>query len=222
MCEEKKDEWTLDEKNIRDRLLLGYNMNECIGKHYYEDKTVGRVALAIGNESRNSTNLLFLCSLLVNIGRELRQPVYYMISKMGEKELRHISEFWDVLCAENIDAVTYRYTDKYELKVGTEEIKTSLSIFQEAKVYVKVIEDRISKSENTDEIQVLIDLFMEQNIRRERTLEMYKQFEKIKKETHMMKIDHDQWMPPFYKRMRQVLEQKNRKKGIRIIIEYLD
>ncbi|MCM1191287.1 MAG: hypothetical protein NC123_06225 [Butyrivibrio sp.] len=67
---------------------------------------------------KNDSNLFFLCSLIEFIGRQQRQKRSEVVRALGEKVLRHIYKYGDVLHCEPIEKTAYEFISSGSIPTG--------------------------------------------------------------------------------------------------------
>lgn len=95
---------------------------------------------------KNDSNLFFLCSLIEFIGRQQRQKRQTVVLAMGEKTLRRIYKYADVLHCEPIEKTADEFISSCEIPVGNfdNEKKCKYDVpdyWTIGEVYERLIED---------------------------------------------------------------------------------
>ena len=67
---------------------------------------------------KNDSNLFFLCSLIEFIGRQQRQKRETVVLALGEKTLRRIYKYADVLHCEPIEKTADEFISSCDIPVG--------------------------------------------------------------------------------------------------------
>ena len=116
-----------------------------------------------GREDNNANNLFFLCSLIEYISRKTKNHRNVIVNAIGKKGLQHIFDLADVYHCENLDKLTYEFTEKYGLEDGIfDNISTAkYSIpthWDIGKVYKRLI-IAVSKKENKSLIDSLSEVY---------------------------------------------------------------
>jgi hypothetical protein len=71
-----------------------------------------------GREDKNANNLFFLCSLIEYIGRKTKNHRNVIVNAIGKDDLQHIFDLADVYHSENIDKLTFEFTEKHNIENG--------------------------------------------------------------------------------------------------------
>ena len=117
----------------------------------------------IGREDESANNLFFLCSLIEYISRKTKNHRNVVVNAIGKDGLQHIFDLADVYHCENIDKLTFEFTEKHNIENGIfDNIATAkYSIpthWDIGKVYKRLIID-VSKNENKALIDALYEVY---------------------------------------------------------------
>ncbi len=110
---------------------------------------------------RNNSDLYFTCSVIEQIGRTLHRKRGDVVAGLGEKGIRGIYNYADVLHCEPIVKVAEEFIDMYSLTGGDFDNVASArysvpSVWTMGKVYARLIED-VSEEDNV--VEMLIDVY---------------------------------------------------------------
>ena len=109
---------------------------------------------------KNDSNLFFLCSLIEFIGRQQRQKRETVVFALGEKTLRRIYKYADVLHCEPIEKTADEFISSCGIQVGSfdNEAKCKYDVpdyWTIGEVYERLIEDVCED----DLIKTLIEVY---------------------------------------------------------------
>lgn len=95
---------------------------------------------------KNDSDLFFLCSLIEYIGRQQRQERKTVVLTLGEKVLRHIYRYADVLHCEPIEKTADEFISSCNIPVGGFDNETACKYdvpdyWTIGEVYERLIED---------------------------------------------------------------------------------
>ena len=116
-----------------------------------------------GREDKNANHLFFLCSLIEYMGRKTKNHRNVIVNAIGKRELQHIFDLADVYHSENMDKLTFEFTEKHNIKNGifdnVANAKYSIPTHWDiGKVYKRLIID-VSKKENKSLIDILSEVY---------------------------------------------------------------
>jgi hypothetical protein len=116
-----------------------------------------------GREDKNANNLFFLCSLIEYIGRKTKYHRNVVVNAIGKDDLQHIFDLADIYHSENIDKLTFEFTEKHNICNGifdnVANAKYSIPTHWDiGKVYKRLIID-VSKKENKPLIDTLSEVY---------------------------------------------------------------
>ena len=94
----------------------------------------------------NKSNLFFVCSLIEEIGRQLKQPRSMVVKLLGKRVIRQLLRDADILHCEPLPKVAEDYIEKYKLPVGSyDNVGAARYTVPDAwtigKVYARLAED---------------------------------------------------------------------------------
>lgn len=94
----------------------------------------------------NKSNLFFVCSLIEEIGRQLKQPRSMVVKLLGKRVIRQLLRDADILHCEPLPKVAEDYIEKYKLPVGSyDNVGAARYAVPDAwtigKVYARLAED---------------------------------------------------------------------------------
>lgn len=109
---------------------------------------------------KNDSNLFFLCSLIEFIGRQQRQKRETVVLMLGEKTLRHIYHYADVLHCEPIEKTADEFISSHNIPFGDFDNEASCKYdipdyWTIGEVYERLIEDICED----DLIKTLIEIY---------------------------------------------------------------
>ena len=94
----------------------------------------------------NKSNLFFVCSLVEEIGRQLKQPRSMIVKLLGKRVIRQLLRDADILHCEPLPKVAEDYIEKYKLPVVSydnvgDARYTVPDVWTIGKVYARLAED---------------------------------------------------------------------------------
>ena len=112
--------------------------------------------------TKNDNNLFFLCSLIEFIGRKQKLSRYKVVSSLGDKTLRHIYDYSDVLHCEPISRVAEEYIESCKLSTGNFDNVTACrysvpSYWDIGKVYARLVQDVTEGVSEKDKIIIKLN-----------------------------------------------------------------
>jgi hypothetical protein len=112
--------------------------------------------------TKNDNNLFFLCSLIEFIGRQQKLSRYKVVSSLGDKTLRHIYDYSDVLHCEPISRVAEEYIESCKLSTGNFDNVTACrysvpSYWDIGKVYARLVQDVTEGVSEKDKIIIKLN-----------------------------------------------------------------
>jgi hypothetical protein len=116
-----------------------------------------------GRESKESSDLFFLCGLIAYIARKTLNHPRAVVAALGRERLRHIYELADVYHCENLDKLSDELIEKSGLAGGNFDNTgtcqyTIPSHWDIGKVYKRLILD-VSKDKGGDLIDALMEVY---------------------------------------------------------------
>ncbi|MCL2028516.1 MAG: hypothetical protein FWG79_08555 [Bacteroidales bacterium] len=116
-----------------------------------------------GREDKNANHLFFLCSLIEYISRKTKNHRNVVVNAIGKEGLQHILDLADVYHSENIDKLTFEFTEKHGIENGffdnIANAKYSIPTHWDiGKVYKRLIID-INKKDNKPVIETLSEVY---------------------------------------------------------------
>lgn len=108
------------------------------------------------DETVNENDLYFVCSMIEQIARTIKQPNRYVVNRMGKKGLQEKLSVANVLHSENPEAVVQQWIEEYALENGDFDVTrinpslvtTIPTALQMGKVYTRLILSTLNHNED--------------------------------------------------------------------------